>query len=121
MFDVKMNVPQAPLYRKEFEHDNCGIGAVVNIKGIKTLKVGINRNCTATIVDNDGNELEWENDLYGWNVVSNIDINYVFTDNKLKLLVDDESYIGSSFFVQVIDLVTNKVIGETSVSVIGIV
>ena len=36
MFDVKMNVPQAPLYRKEFEHDNCGIGAVVNIKGTKT-------------------------------------------------------------------------------------
>ena len=24
------------LYRQEFEHDNCGIGAVVNIKGIKT-------------------------------------------------------------------------------------
>ena len=24
------------LYRQEFEHDNCGIGAVVNMKGIKT-------------------------------------------------------------------------------------
>lgn len=36
MFDVKRNVPQAPLYREEFEHDNCGIGAVVNIKGAKT-------------------------------------------------------------------------------------
>ena len=24
------------LYRPEFEHDNCGIGAVINIKGIKT-------------------------------------------------------------------------------------
>ena len=24
------------LYRPQFEHDNCGIGAVVNIKGIKT-------------------------------------------------------------------------------------
>ena len=23
------------LYRQEFEHDNCGIGAVVNSKGIK--------------------------------------------------------------------------------------
>ena len=33
MFDVKLDVPQAPLYRAEFEHDNCGIGAVVNIKG----------------------------------------------------------------------------------------
>ena len=36
MFDAKRNVPQAPLYRAEFEHDNCGIGAVVNIKGTKT-------------------------------------------------------------------------------------
>ena len=24
------------LYRQQFEHDNCGIGAVVNIKGIKS-------------------------------------------------------------------------------------
>ena len=33
MFDVKMTVPEAPLHRMEFEHDNCGIGACVNIKG----------------------------------------------------------------------------------------
>ena len=36
MFDVKNNLPQAPLYREEFEHDNCGIGACVNIKGDKS-------------------------------------------------------------------------------------
>ncbi|BDF44028.1 glutamate synthase large subunit [Eisenbergiella sp.] len=36
MFDVKMEVPEAPLYRKQFEHDNCGIGACVNIKGTKS-------------------------------------------------------------------------------------
>ena len=24
------------MYRPEFEHDNCGIGAIVNIKGLKT-------------------------------------------------------------------------------------
>ncbi|MFI3238123.1 MAG: glutamate synthase large subunit [Lachnospiraceae bacterium] len=36
MFDVKRTVPVAPLYREEFEHDNCGIGASVNIKGLKT-------------------------------------------------------------------------------------
>ena len=38
MFDAKMNVPEAPLHRAEFEHDNCGIGAVVNIKGRKAVK-----------------------------------------------------------------------------------
>ena len=36
MFDVKREVPQAPLYREAFEHDNCGIGACVNIKGAKS-------------------------------------------------------------------------------------
>ncbi|MCM1039325.1 MAG: glutamate synthase large subunit [Ruminococcus sp.] len=36
MFDVKMTVPEAPLHRAEFEHDNCGIGACVNINGKKS-------------------------------------------------------------------------------------
>ncbi len=36
MFDVKNNLPKAPLYREEFEHDNCGIGACVNINGKKS-------------------------------------------------------------------------------------
>ena len=39
MFDAKMTVPQAPLYRAEFEHDNCGIGACVNIKGLKSREI----------------------------------------------------------------------------------
>ena len=49
MFDVKKEVPEAPLYRQEFEHDNCGIGACVNINGKKSretvenaLKIGEN-------------------------------------------------------------------------------
>ena len=36
MFDAKTNVTKSLLYRDEFEHDNCGIGACVNIKGQKT-------------------------------------------------------------------------------------
>ncbi len=36
MFDAKMTVPEAPLHRMEFEHDNCGIGACVNINGQKS-------------------------------------------------------------------------------------
>lgn len=36
MFDVKRDVPKASLYREEFEHDNCGIGACVNIRGVKS-------------------------------------------------------------------------------------
>ena len=36
MFDAKQNVPKAPLYSPSFEHDNCGIGACVNVKGLKS-------------------------------------------------------------------------------------
>ena len=36
MFDAKLSVPKSPLYREEFEHDNCGIGACVNINGKKS-------------------------------------------------------------------------------------
>ena len=36
MFDVAKEVPQASLYDPSFEHDNCGISAIVNIKGTKS-------------------------------------------------------------------------------------
>ncbi|MCM1327394.1 MAG: glutamate synthase large subunit [Bacteroidales bacterium] len=36
MFTVKNDLPKPPLYREEFEHDNCGIGACVNINGKKS-------------------------------------------------------------------------------------
>ena len=32
---VQNDIPQG-LYRERFEHDNCGIGAIVNIKGVKS-------------------------------------------------------------------------------------
>ncbi len=42
MFDVKQERPTAPLYREEFEHDNCGIGACVNINGRKSRATVVN-------------------------------------------------------------------------------
>ncbi len=37
------------LYRPQFEHDNCGIGAVVNVKGLKTHQTVVN---ALSIVEN---------------------------------------------------------------------
>ncbi|MDE7066860.1 MAG: glutamate synthase subunit alpha, partial [Schaedlerella arabinosiphila] len=34
--NIQSASPHPGLYRPQFEHDNCGIGAVVNIKGIKS-------------------------------------------------------------------------------------
>ena len=33
------NAKAVGMYDPRFEHDNCGIGAVVNIKGVKTHQV----------------------------------------------------------------------------------
>ena len=33
---MKQDTRQSGLYRPEFEHDNCGIGAIVNSKGQKS-------------------------------------------------------------------------------------
>lgn len=38
-FRIEAPYEQQGLYRPQFEHDNCGIGAVVNIKGIKSRDV----------------------------------------------------------------------------------
>ena len=32
---------QPGLYSEQFEHDNCGIGAIVSIKGIKTHQTSV--------------------------------------------------------------------------------
>ena len=57
------------LYRPEFEHDNCGIGAVVNIKGIKTHQTVEN---ALSIVENlehrAGKDAEGKKRLRSWYV-----------------------------------------------------
>ena len=35
---IRMECAAKGMYDPQFEHDNCGIGAVVNIKGVKTHK-----------------------------------------------------------------------------------
>ena len=39
MFDAVSSRPVPPLYRESFEHDNCGIGACVNIRGVKSREI----------------------------------------------------------------------------------
>lgn len=39
MNEKYMDNKKQGLYESQFEHDNCGIGAVVNIKGIQSHKI----------------------------------------------------------------------------------
>lgn len=92
-----------------------------NISGRKELKVGFSRTYTATLSDKDGNVLEWDDTMYGWNIVNDFGIEQTVTENKIKLFVDDESFIGSSFLLQVIKLDDNAVIGEIEITVMDVV
>lgn len=91
------------------------------ISGNKNLKVGFSRTYTATLSDADGNAIEWDDSLYGWNVVSDFAVEQNVTENRTKLFVDDESLIGSSFLLQVIKLDDNTVVSEVEITVCDVV
>ena len=87
------------------------------ISGNTNLKVGFSRTYTATLSDNDGNAVQWDDTKYGWNVVSDFDVDMTTNVNKISLTVEDVDFIGSSFLLQVIKLDDNAVIGEIEITV----
>lgn len=91
------------------------------ISGNKNLKVGFSRTYTATLSDVDGNAIDWNNSLYRWNVVSDFSVDKNVTENKIKLFVEDEGLINSSFLLQVIKLDNNTVISEVEITVCDVV
>lgn len=96
--------------------------AVLNatITGNTNLKVGFSRTYTATLYDANGNEVDWDDSLYSWNVVSDFAVERNVTDNKIELLVDDEELINTSFLLQIITS-DNKIISETQINITDVV
>lgn len=96
--------------------------AVLNatITGNTNLKVGFSRTYTATLYDANGNEVDWDDSLYSWNMVSDFDVERNVTDNKIELLVDDEELINSSFLLQIITS-DNKIISEIQINITDVV
>ena len=90
------------------------------ISGNTNLKVGFSRTYTATLSDNDGNAVQWDDTKYGWNVVSDFDVDMTTNVNKISLTVEDVDFIGSSFLLQVIKLDDNAVIGEIEITVVDV-
>lgn len=90
------------------------------ISGNTNLKVGFSRTYTATLSNSDGNAVQWDDVLCGWNIVSDFDIDMTTNVNKISLAVEDEDFIGSSFLLQVIKLDDNAVIGEIEITVVDV-
>lgn len=91
-----------------------------NISGSTNLRIGVTRTYTATLSDKDGNTVQWDDTLYGWNVVSDFDVSQTSTENKISLTVEDEDFVDSSFLLQVINLDGDFVIGEIEITVIDV-
>jgi hypothetical protein len=111
---IEMDNTEEPTTPSTPESGNETSDLSATISGNKNLKVGFARTYTATIVDENGNAVAW-NDDYSWNVVSDFKVVQEATDNKIELFVDDEELIDSSFLLQVI--VDNAVVSEIEITV----
>ena len=82
----------------------------VTISGNTNLKVGFSRTYTVNFTDESGNEVDWNDVGFSWNVISDFDsglIEQTISGNAIKLSVDDENLIGGSFILSVVmDTVT---------------
>lgn len=90
-------------------NDTTALTAVIT--GAKNVKVGFNRTYTVSFADESGNEVDWHNVNFRWNIISNFAVQQTETNNTIKLFVDDESCINSSFLLQVIieDIVAEEI------------
>ena len=91
------------------------------ISGNPKLKNGYTRTYTATIQDINGNNINWDNTQYSWNIVSSFFVEETIMDNKIKLKVKDESLIGSSFLLQVLTKNSNLVVSEIQITIVELI
>lgn len=88
----------------------------ITISGNKNLKISFTRTYTANLVDENGNSIKWDNTRYRWNVLSKFSIDQEVVDNTIKLNVNDDSSIGESFLLQVVNI--SSVVAEFEITVV---
>lgn len=88
---------------------------IVSILGGTILKCGRAKTWTVKFTDGEGNEIA--NSDFNWNTISNFDIKQTITNNKIQIKVDNDSLIGESFLLQVINPV-NEVLKEIKIMII---
>ena len=89
------------------------------ISGNKNLKVGFSRTYTVNFTDGTGNEIDWNNVDFSWNVISDFDnelIEQTVSGNTIKLSVTDENLIGCSFILSIVVYTVTLVQIEVSIT-----
>ena len=88
------------------------------ISGNKNLKIGFERTYTASLVDKEGNAVEWSDD-FSWNVISFVDVGVKTDGSKIKVLVENDDFVDEKFKIQVIYGKTP--IGEMVINIVGMI
>lgn len=112
--NISQNIEQ------QIDTDNIVKTSVLSAKisGTNKLKVTIPRTYIATILDENRNELEWDDEKYKWNIISDFDIKYTIKNNKIILEIDNDNYVNKSFILQLIN--GSDVLKEIKVGIIDV-
>ena len=86
------------------------------ISGNTNLKNGYRRPYFVKFTDTNGNDINWENINFAWNIVNNPGLIINTYENKIDMFLDNEDLIGSSFLLQVI--VAGEVLAESKITII---
>ena len=87
-----------------------------DISGRTDLKNGYKRTYTVTFTDKDGNNVDWKEIDYQWNVSADFDVTQTISENKITVSVDNEDLIGQQFLIQI--LIADKVKAEITVKIV---
>ena len=87
------------------------------IKGSNKLKLGLSRTYTANFTDDNGNVVSWD-DTCSWRVQSDFEVVQTINENKIDLIVEDESLVDSSFLLSVVK--DDKILSHIEITIVGL-
>lgn len=87
------------------------------ISGIKKIKIGYPRTYTVIFKDFDNKEFDWTKVSFLWKVESDFPLDYQVNGNKIQFNIDDESLIGGSFLLKIMDA-NNQTISQETIQII---
>lgn len=90
------------------------------ISGESSLKLGFKQSYSVDIFDKDNNRLDWDDDLYCWEIISDMNIEQTINENTITLKAINEDCIGSSFLLHCKLKESEEVLGEIEITVTGL-
>lgn len=104
----------SPLPPSESDETTDLLNAV--ILGNTNLKNSFSRTYTVNFTDENGNEVDWSDVDFTWNIVSDFNVEQTVGDNTIKLSIDNEDLVGYSFLLQI--LIENDIAAQLTISIV---